>query len=33
MVFDHNKNQVIVFSNAYIESHEEQYLREVYEVS
>ena len=33
MVFDHNKNQVIVFSNAYIESHEEQYLREVYKES
>ncbi len=31
MVFDHNKNQVIVFSNAYIESHEESYLKEVYE--
>ena len=27
------KNQVIVFSNAYIESHEEQYLREVYRES
>ncbi len=33
MVFDHNKNQVIVFTNTNIESHDEVYLRELYEKS
>tara|TARA_Y100000589_G_scaffold105572_1_gene100055 strand:+ start:1301 stop:2785 length:1485 start_codon:yes stop_codon:yes gene_type:complete len=33
MVFDHNKNQVIVFTNTHIESHDELYLREQYEKS